>query len=389
MAARPFDRDVFRYLEGFTEIDMNRVTGESGTSGFMHLLRSVGGPSASPSNTDSLSSFFGFYGAGFLVTPLSPATDVVRVLAGLGARRDDSDLPADIGGVQGLSELNDVKPIVLRSAKDIVVPVPPASPNLRYDIVEVAVRRDLYDSTATSFLQLPAATRDVLPVTKTLSYALDQLPVGYVTDPANSTQPIGYKIGQASPAPTPPPTSPGYVKIAQILVNNVVTNPSGTIRQEHIADFRPMLFLGGTASFSVTASFPLAGGAPTIIRASVPPGIRLGVARGPIVPSPSPQFLFYVLNNLRDCVLTAHSPKTGSYPTTTFQYVRGEQSVLTEVDALNKAIIDDNTLTYPPQAVPLLQPMTDLFGVITDWNGTIFVDSSDPTLYYNVRGTLT
>ncbi len=389
MAERPFDRDVFRHLEGFTEIDMNRVTGESGTSGLMHLLRSVGGPSSTLSNTDSLSSFFGFYGASFLVTPLSPATTTVRVLAGLGARRDDSDLPADIGGVPGLSELNDVKPIVLRDPKDIVVPVPPGNPNNRYDIIEVAVRRDLYDSTATSFLQLPAGSREVLPVTKTLSYALDQLAVGYVTDPANSTQPIGYKIGQASATPTPPPTSPGYVKIAQILVQNVVANPSGTIRQEHIADFRPMLFLGGTASFSVTASFPLAGGAPTIIRASVPPGIRLAVARAAFVPSPSPQFLFYVLNNLRDCVLTAHSPRIGAVPTTTFQFVRGEQGVLTAVDALSKIIIDDNTRTFPAQAVPVGQPVTDLSGVVTNWDGMTFVDSADATLYYNVRGTLT
>lgn len=390
MAGRPFDRDIFRTLEGFTEVDMNRTTGEGANAGLMHLLRSVGGPQASLSNTDSLSSFFGFYGAGFLVTPLSPATTTVRILAGLGAKRDDGDLPANIDGVPGLSELSDVKPIVLRSSKDVAVPVPPAAPNSRYDIIEVALRRDVYDNNATAFLSLPAGSRVDLPVTKTLSYALDTLSVGYVTDPANSTQPIGYKIGQAAFAPTPPPTSPGYVKIAQIFVDNVVNNPTGTIRQEHIADFRPMLFLGGTASFSVTCSFPLAGGAPTITHAAVPPGIRLAVSRGPTLPGPPlPEFYFFVLNNLRDCVMTTQSPLLGAFPTTTFQFLRGEQLPNSVVNTSFKALIDDNLSTFPVQAVPLLQPLAGFYGVVTNWDGLTFIDSADATLHYNVRGEMT
>jgi hypothetical protein len=391
MAGRPFDRDIFRSLEGFTEVDLNRTTGEGANAGLMHLLRSVGGPQATLANTDTLASFFGFYGAGFLVTPLSPATTTVRILAGLGAKRDDGDLPHDIAGVAGLSELSDVKPIVLRDHKDVPVPVPPASPNSRYDIIEVALRRDVYDVNATAFLSLPAGSRVDLPVSKTLSYALDTLPVGYVTDPTNSTQPIGYKIGQASATPSPPPTSPGYVKIAQILVQNVVDNPTGTIRQEHIADFRPMLFLGGSASFSVSCSFELAGGVPTILHAAVPPGIRVAVARGPFVPGPAiPDFYFFVLNNLRDCEMTVQSPLLGAInPTTTFQFVRGEQLPNSVVNGSLKTLIDDPTVTFPAQAAPLLQPVFALYGIVTNWTGITFADSADATLYYSVRGEMT
>lgn len=247
MSKRPFDRDVIRPLEGPKSVDFNRITGEGANAGLMHLLRSVGGPESSLSNTDADADFFGFYGAGFLVLPTSPASTSVRILAGMGAKRDALDQPSGIGGVDGLDEINDVKPVVLRAdIPTVAVPTPPASPDQRIDIIEVAIRRDLYDTTATNFLQLPSATRSALSVTKTLSYAVDpsQVPITYVTDPAASTSPISYKIGQPGNPPTAPAVTPGYAKIAQILVDNVVNNPAGTVRQVHIADHRRMLFFG-------------------------------------------------------------------------------------------------------------------------------------------------
>ena len=389
MSKRPFDRDVIRPLEGPKSVDFNRITGEGANAGLMHLLRSVGGPESSLSNTDTDADFFGFYGAGFLVLPTSPASTSVRILAGMGAKRDALDQPSGIGGVDGLDEINDVKPVVLRTdIPTVAVPTPPASPDQRIDIIEVAIRRDLYDTTATNFLQLPSATRSALSVTKTLSYAVDpsQVPITYVTDPAASTSPISYKIGQPGNPPTAPAVTPGYVKIAQILVDNVVNNPAGTVRQVHIADHRRMLFLGGSATFSLTASFPLAGGAPTVLNAAVPPGIRLAISR---LAAASPQFEVYVLNNLRDAVLTAHSPKQGAFPTTTFQAVRGEQSSLVAIDATSQTAIGTAARTAPTQEVPIGQPARQLFGVVTNWNGTTFVDSADATLFFNITGVLT
>lgn len=390
MSKRPFDRDVLRPLEGPKSVDFNRLAAEGANAGLMHLLRSVGGPQSSLTNTDADADFFGFYGAGFLVVPTSPASTNVRILAGLGAKRDALDQPSAIGGVDGLDEINDVKPVVLRTdIPTVAVPAPPASPDQRIDIIEVAVRRDLYDTTATNFLQLPSATRVPLPVTKTLSYAVDpaQVPITYVTDPAPSTSPISYKIGQPGNPPTAPATTAGYVKIAEILVDNVVSNPAGTIRQVHIADYRRLLFLGGSATFSLTASFPLAAGtAPTVLNAAVPPGVRLAVSR---LAGATPQFEVYVLNNLRDAVLTAHSPKQGAYPTTTFQSVRGEQSSLAAIDATSQTAIGAATRTAPAQEVPIGQPARKLFGVVTNWNGTTFVDSADAVLYFNISGVLT
>lgn len=392
MSGRPFDRDPFRNQEFPKSLDLNRLSGEGADAGLRFLMREVFGPQTSLANPASLANFFGFYGTGFLVVPESPASTSVRILSGLGAKRDDTDLPSAIGGIAGLDELSDVKPIVLRTPFSIPTPAAPASPNQRYDIVEVAVRRDLYDSIATSFLQLPDAKRVSSAVTKTLSYAVDnaQVPYGYVTDPANSTAPISYKIGQASASPVVPPTSPGYVKIAQILVDNVVNNPAGTIRQEHIADFRPMLFAGGTASFSLTASFVLGTETPpTILHASVPPGIRLAVNRLSTLTmaGPLPNFIVYVLNNLRDAQMQTGYPRIMA--PAAFDLARGEQGVIAAVQNADKLGIDNANLTFPVQKVPIGQPMQTLYGEVWSWASPNFALSANPTIYFTARGTLT
>lgn len=389
MAGRPFDRDIFRPLEGPDSADFNRVTGEGAAAGLLHLLRSVGGPQESLTNTDALATFFGFYGAGFLVVPTSPASTNVRILAGVGAKRDATDLPTSISGIAGLDELDDVKPVVLRQdIPSLAVPPAPSSPNQRIDIIEVAVRRDLYDTTAVNFLDVPSTSRKSLSVPKTLSYAVDpaQVPIAYVNDPNPSTSPIGYKVGQAGNPPTAPTVTPGYVKIAQILVDNVVSNPAGTIQQLHIADWRPMLFLGGTAHFSVTASFPQAGGAPSLIHASVPPGIRLALTRpgNPNIPSS----LVYVLNNLRDAVLSGISPSFGM-GANNFDLTLGSQTSLTAVSSGDQAVINDPTLCSPTQKVPVGQPARLVQTYNWHWGGTAFSTSTTDPVVFTVSGTLT
>jgi hypothetical protein len=365
------------------------MTGEGAAAGLLHLLRSVGGPQASLTNTDALSNFFGFYGAGFLVVPTSPASTNVRILAGMGAKRDATDLPASISGIAGLDELADVKPVVLRQdIPSLAVPPAPSSPNQRIDIIEVAVRRDLYDTAAVNFLDVPSAKRKSLSVPKTLSYAVDpaQVPIAYVNDPAPSTSPIGYKVGQAGNPPTAPTVTPGYVQIATILVDNVVGNPAGTIQQLHIADWRPMLFLGGTAHFSLTASFPQAGGVPTIIHASVPPGIRLAVSRpsGANIPS----CLIYVLNNLRDAILSGISPSFGVGPTN-FDLTLGTQASGTTIGGGDQAQINNAALTTPTQLAAAGQPARLIQTYNWHWNGTAFSTSTTDPVVFTAAGTLT
>ena len=386
MSRKPFDRVVYRDLEGPVALDYNLQQAEGADAGLRHLLRGVGCPVTSPSVVSPLSTTFGFYADGFLVLPESPASTNVVILPGVGMRRDDADAPSNIADVPGLDEVSDLKPLILRAPKVVAVPPPPAAPNSRIDIIEVAVRRDLYDSTPTAFLQVPSGQRATTNVLKTLSYALDDLAVGYVNAPANNTQPIGYKVGIAAAVPAVPATSPGYQKIAEILVDNVVTNPAGTIRQEHLGDFRRMLFVGGVGTFSMEVEFALGGGAPSILSWVAPPGIRLAAAR--TAAAGTSQFAVFVLNNVGGANFQASSYL--NYAPTNFDTPRIQRNTATAVTGTEKTLIDDATLTSPTQKVPLRQPTRYGVGEIYRWDETtqVFIDSDRATLGFVVSGTI-
>lgn len=382
MSRKAFDRDVYRDREAPFAIDMNRNTGEGAHAGLRELLRFAGGPPISLSSLTT-QQVFGFYGDSFLVLPQSPASTTVSVSAGLGAYRNDADQPASIGGIPGLDEDSAVKPVVLRDPFLIATPPPPAAPDSRIDIIEVRIARDFYDAQPVPMLDLPSAIRQYPVLTKTLSYALDGLSVEYVPAPANSTQPIAYKTGIAAPVPVAPATSPGYTKIAEVLIENAVTNPAGTVRQEHISDFRRMLFIGGTASFRVIYSFAYGVlSPPTVLFQAVPPGIRLALYRGVIGTTVSGVF---VLNNC-DVAFDVGSPKLGT--AVDFDLVRGEMLPLTAVDPGNKGLIDSAASTFPAQKVAVGQPARAIQSYVINWGGVTFADSTADPQTVIVTGTL-
>ena len=383
MSRSAFDRCVANALEGLSANSLNRMTGEGSQAALCELLRFTSFPRVSVASATT-QQIYGFYGDGFLVLPQSPASASVVISAGIGARRDDADQPPNIGGISGLDEDSAVKLIVFRNALTVAVPSPPAFPNNRIDIIEVRVNRAFRDDQPVPTLALPSAQRQYPIKAKTLSYALDGLGVDYVAEPANPTGPIGYKTGIAAPIPVVPTPTPGYTKIAEIFVENVAVNPTGTITSAHVADHRRMLFLGGTAKFSVEFEFQLGALAPPVVLASsIPPGFRIAISRGAVVGDPL--FQFFVLNNC-NAAFTVDCPRAGV--PTSFELVRGNYRPDTLLGIGDQNAIIDPARTFPTQLVPVNHPVRLVDGSVFEWTGVLFNTSTITPVSATVSGTL-
>lgn len=359
------------------------MTGEGAHNGLRDLLRFTSLPIVSLSATTTQQAY-GFYGDGFLVLPQSPVSGNVVLSAGIAVRRDDTDQPVDIGGIPGLDENSAVKPIVLRDTRIIATAPPPPAPDQRIDIIEVRVARDFYDSVPVKQLDPTSGTSTYPTALKTLSYAIDAVTVEYIVSPANGSQPLVYKQGIAAPAPVAPAVSPGYVKVAEILVDNVVSNPAGTIRQEHLSDFRPMAFLGGTGHFAIDFVMSTVAGLPIITSYAAPPGIRIAVSRK--IAGANSEWLLYVLNNCK-ANLSSTCGDVGSL--VSFSIARSSTALPGFVGAGDKARIDDAALTVPTQKVALGHPVIVCTGDVFSWDnaGSTFIAATDP-IHVVVKGTL-
>ena len=383
MARRAFDRDVYYEREGPKNLDLNRSQGEGAHAGLRELLRFTS------LRTSGIGSFttaqgYGFYGDSFQVLPNSPASGSVIVSAGMAAKRDDADLPASIGGVLGLDENSAVKPIYLQNP--IIVPTAPApaAPDKRIDIIQLRVEREFYDTAPVRTLD--TATAQVLYPNKqkTLSYALDGLAVEYVTTPNPGTKPLVYKIGTAAPVPVAPPTDPGYVKIAEITVDNVVSNPTGTIRTEHIGDWRPMAFVGGSASFNLRVQLQLAAGAPIVLASAIPPGLRVEVTRSLAVPTIT--FNVYVLNNVRNAVCKADPFAIGASGGFSQALMGGDVNTTTQVGDVTR--LNGAGMAAPGNKVCLNHPMVNTYILLAKWDGVTFVDENADPITYSISGVV-
>lgn len=381
MPNKAFDRVIFRSMEALEYFDLLRMSGDAGLRA---MLREVGVSATSSSDITPMPTASGFYGASFFVAPLSSPTTKVRIFPGVGMIRDDSDLPTSIDGVAGLDETSDMKPLVLRQPLLIDVSTPPAAPDQRIDIVEVRLNRDVADVEPRDFLNLtgPSARKESLNKPTTLSYAFDGLMVGRVTDPAPSTAALSYKMGQPSSPPMAPPTTAGYIKIAEILVDNVSGNPSGTIRQEHIADFRPLLFLGGVGHFGLRVLVPAAVPTPpTIQSAALPPGLRIALYNAQ--PTGAGQSKLFIVNKLTNAAVTpsTRDPRVPS----AFELPLAGAAAFTTVDSTLKTQIEAST---PAQKVPLGAPVVVVPIRIHKWTGTTFATDDFSDAGYNLTGVV-
>lgn len=276
MPDQPFDRTTFGYLSKPSSDDHNRQASQVARTLSYVLARILGGRASDSSEALGLRDVF--HNIGFAVTPKTPPSLGVVVTAGLGWQYLPADVPTNIGtpDLIGVDDLADLKPLVLMTPQEFSTATAPAGPNTRIDIVEVKVERELVDSETRRQLDvsIPGGTLNPHNFYTTLTHLLDGK-LGTVNAPADSTEPVSYKVGVAANPGTVPATSPGYIKIAEILVGSAAT----TIQANQIIDRRRLAAPDGVVRASMRARSQFNGGAPILTMRSVsaPPGVKVAV----------------------------------------------------------------------------------------------------------------
>lgn len=235
MSNNPWDRTVIHTRERPLSSDINQAQSQiDRTLRFfldeLFMQRAgIADESADPAATQ------GFIGNSFKVKTAAPLGLNVTLRSGQGFQGNETDTPSSIGGVTSVDDLSRYKPLVVLS--DVTIAVPAPDPTLdRIDIIEVAFNRRLADPTSRDILNPSTGAFEPNNVNKALAWNMEGN-VGIVATPAASTTAIGYKSGNPSATPTTPPTTAGYLKIAEIVVAAGVTQ----INAEDIKDLRNIL----------------------------------------------------------------------------------------------------------------------------------------------------
>jgi len=241
---QPFDRTIINPLEKPLADDINQAA-----TNIDYSLRFFA--AALFQNLESGTPDDGFMSNSFKVVPNSPEGLSVILQSGLGFQLINSTEIA-IDGVVGLDDLETYKPLPLVGNQTFVVPAPPLAPNSRIDIIEVRAERVTTDPSNRQVFD-PGLGQFVPGILqKTLAWALDGK-VGTVNAPASSTQPISYVVGQEGNPGVAPPTTPGYIKVAEIFVDNGAL----TISDAEITDSRVVI-----TDREFLMHYPAAGGYP-------------------------------------------------------------------------------------------------------------------------------
>lgn len=277
MANNPFDTTNYGLRERPVSVDWNQLQSQiymtmREVHRFLHAART--------SNTSSVAkSVSGFHGAGFRVVPSSPAAMTVSVSAGLGWLHAPTDTPSGLGAtdLEGVDDLSPYKPLCALAAIPFNVPTAPAAPNSRIDIIEVRNPRRLENLINRRQLDPNTLSYEDHTFSKTLAYLIDNNQASVVFAPNPSTAPLSYKVGVAANPGLVPPTSPDYIKIAEILVDNTTTSITGL----NIVDRRALLGIGGTvrANVSFTATWNAGASHSDIsgVVVNAPPGVDIVV----------------------------------------------------------------------------------------------------------------
>ena len=266
MANNPYDRVVIHTRERPLSSDINQAQSEIDRT-TRYWLDQFLLPRAALGDPRAGSPVSGFLGNGFRVEEDSPAGLSVVVPAGTGFKLDAADTVSAIGGIPGVDDLSRYKPLVLLGDATVAVPAPDPT-NPRIDIIEVNINRRLADPSNRNVLNPTTGVFDSTSVQKTLAWNVGTS-IGTVTTPASSTAALSYKTGIASATPAIPPTSAGYIKIAEILVAGGVTQ----IDQNNVNDLRNVLGVHNVRRVVARGTF--SGGAVTLDALHTSPGVEV------------------------------------------------------------------------------------------------------------------
>jgi len=301
MADNPFDRTVINVRERPLSVDVNQAQSQLDRT-LRFLVQEIFRPRASLSDERPGSPVTGFIGNGFAVREDSPAGLSVVVGAGIGFFDVASDAPSAIGGVAGVDDLNRYKPMALLSDATIAVPAPDPT-NPRIDIVEATINRRLENPTSRDVLNAVTGVFEPQTVNKTLAWNVGSSIDNTTITPTASTAALSYKQGIPNATPTPPSVSPGYVKVAEILVGNGVAS----IVQNVVQDSRRILAPEHVREVSLQGT--LTAGAPTLDALQAPPGVRVSVTD-----DGASGFVYVVAGDLTGVVPVAWSQRQNGTP---------------------------------------------------------------------------
>jgi hypothetical protein len=258
MPDKPFDQTIINPRERPLSSDINQLQSQLYYALRTVLLNWTRGEAGYPT---------GFLGDGFRLYAAGGMT--VGVTAGVGFQRVAGSGALDIGGVVGLNDLSELKPLLLSAAPTFTVPTPDAT-HPRYDIVEVKYDRRVENPLSRDILNIVTGQFSPTLVPKTLSFLLDGL------TSTNGSSPINYKTGTPAASPTLPTTTAGYVRLGHVYV------PAGaaSITSENIADRRPLLQPDGQLVASWSCQITTSVNPPTIGNVSIiaPPGVEIVLA---------------------------------------------------------------------------------------------------------------
>jgi hypothetical protein len=239
------DRPIINARERPLSSDINDLISAANTTAFglsyFHNAQSVG--AAISSTYPELGGLYhGFFGTGFRC--VAGTGMQVTLLSGVGLVNTylyAGGLATNIDSVQGLNNYQLVSPVILANNLNITVPAAPSSPNNRIDIIEIKADYDLTDVQSRDVFDTATETFVGTSVNKLFTWLLNSSDVSTVSAPSSSTGAIGYKVGVAASSPSAPSVTSGYIKIAEIRVNN------GTVAVTNlmVADVRRILSPSG------------------------------------------------------------------------------------------------------------------------------------------------
>lgn len=224
MANKPFDREIINVRERPFSSDINLSETYSDLA-LRDVIKSIFSQRASFfDSTSELSAQACFWGSSLKVTPAEGFAMSVIVSKGIGFVRGDSDPEIDIGSVLGLNDFSTLKPIPLSS--NMLIGIDSVEPGFKQTSI-IEVKADHFNTDLTSREVFDGVGFSPSIVRKTFSWSLDGR-LGVVASPlSDSTAAISLKKGfktLLAGAEVIPQTTPGYTKIAEILVRDTDTS---------------------------------------------------------------------------------------------------------------------------------------------------------------------
>lgn len=243
MANTPFNQQITNALERPTSSGLNIGMANYDVQALAYsLMQSTIGSGSS-----------GFVGSSFKVRPYSggPSNTLVTMSRGLGFFAGTSG-PSAIGGISGLNDAFDYK-VMYTENRDIAIPAPCSSGNIRRDLIMISPKRTLDDYAATDIYQPSVNSFSSQNRPRTLSRDFTNESVTYIAATAvpGDGAYLVYKVGQEVSAASPngfldapiPTTDPGYIGVAVINVTD--SAPTGTYGEARINDIRYLLSVNG------------------------------------------------------------------------------------------------------------------------------------------------